>query len=69
VEGQDAVIIQGTVPAAGKLIVTDSTTPRLNMYDGNSPAELAPDQPAPGFEDVNKPKNRLPNTDKKYEPR
>lgn len=54
------------------IIVYDSTTSseyHYNPYRKFTPAEAVPEDPAPGFENVDKERNRLPRTDELREPR
>jgi len=74
--GMSSQTMSGSVPAgalpASGVIVYDSTVydnSRYNPYQKFSPAEIAPDDPAPGLENAGRPRNRLPNTDVIMEPR
>lgn len=61
----------GALPAEA-IIVYDSTTSseyHYNPYRKFTPGESVPEDPAPGFENVDKERKRLPRTDELYEPR
>ncbi len=55
----------------GNVIIYDSTTSddRWNPYRKFTPAESAPEDPAPGLMDAQEPKNRVPNADRMHRPR
>ena len=63
----------GALPAGSEFIlITDSTTSseyHYFPYRPKTPAEMPPDDPAPGLENADRPRNRLPNTDVIYQPR
>lgn len=58
------------MPTRERVIIDETTSDDhiYNPYRKFTPAESAPEDPAPGFENVNMERNRLPNTDKLSEP-